>query len=144
MHGCAEGFVVYGWRISEEEISERFTARYDVELYWMYQTRNYGNEPLYARRCLVDPETGAAHISDSDKKIVLNAYRDFDAMTIATSDVGYFCCIAGDMEYARNSDDDVDDDDEDDDDDNDNDDDDSHEEEKEDDNRKKKALTPVF
>ncbi len=106
MYGYCEGFVVCGWLIEEDEISRRFMERYEVELYWMNHTRNAGKNPLYGKRCVVHPETGAAYLSEADRKLVQNAYNQFDAMVIATNKIGYLCCIGGDLPY-RNDESDV-------------------------------------
>jgi hypothetical protein len=103
------GFVVCGWFIGKEEVSKRFMERYEVELYWMNYSRNAGDSPLYGKRCAVDPATGAVYISEADRKLVQDAYNQFDAMVIATSNISYLCCIGGDVPYC-NAESDVDED----------------------------------
>lgn len=111
MNSCMRGFVVCGWFIAKDEVSKRFMKRYEVELYWTNYSRNAGDSPLYGKRCAVDPATGAVYISDADRKLVQDAYNQFDAMVIATSSISYVCCIGGDVPYCNDeSESDVDED----------------------------------
>ncbi len=99
-YACVDPLIIYGWSEGNRDtcICYEWIEEHNIEQYALDVVRGYMGEAVYGLPCPISLDTGLPVISEEDRALVQQAYKDYLLSHPEADPLGFYLAVAGDYE----------------------------------------------